>query len=73
MSKRILPAVFLGLAIASHAVLAQDMGTTPGADSSARLEQASSSAGVAPAGYARSIGAAVRNLPDTIGANSEQT
>jgi hypothetical protein len=39
MSKRILPAVFLSLAIASHAVLAQDMGTTPGADSSARQQK----------------------------------
>ena len=38
MSKRILTAALLGLAVASHAVLAQDMGTTDG-DRNAQREQ----------------------------------
>jgi hypothetical protein len=39
MSKRILTAVLLGLAVASHGVLAQDMGTTDG-DRNAQQQQA---------------------------------
>jgi hypothetical protein len=38
MSKRILTAVLLGLAVASHGVLAQDMGTT-GGDRNAQEQQ----------------------------------
>ena len=38
MSKRILTAALLGLAVASHGVLAQDMGTT-GGDSSAQQQK----------------------------------
>ena len=38
MSKRILTAVLLGLAVASHGVLAQDMGTT-GGDRNAQQQQ----------------------------------
>lgn len=40
MSKRILTAVLLGLAVASHGVLAQDMGTT-GGDRNAQQQQTS--------------------------------
>ena len=40
MSKRILTAVLLGLAVASHGVLAQDKGTTGGDQKQAKQKQA---------------------------------
>jgi hypothetical protein len=57
MSKRILTAVLLGLAVASHGVLAQDKGTTGGDQKQAKQKQAKQKgAGSAATSRERTLG-----------------
>jgi len=56
MSKRILTAVLLGLAVASHGVLAQDKGTTGGDQKQAKQKQAEQQGASSAAGRERILG-----------------